>query len=735
MSLSTGDAESLGSMGGYTLVDRLGSGGMGVVYLGRAASGRQVAVKVVHAQYALDEEFRARFRQEVTAARRVSGAFTAAVVDADPDAELPWMATSYVPGRTLSEVVAKEGPLGGRALRTLGLGLVEALKDIHRAGLVHRDLKPSNVLMAEDGPRVIDFGISRAADNQTLTVTGRLIGTPPFMSPEQFARPRDVTGASDVFSLGSLLVYAATGNRPFDGESPYTTGYQVMHEPPILDGTPEPLRTIAERCLAKDPADRPELAELHLLLQTLPDTATVTGVPRRGPRPAPPSVPTVPATTGTGTRTGRGRRILVALAAALAVTGLSVTAVQLVSDSDTGSGKATGSASPTPGPHTAALPAGWQPWNTRLTHELGGLDPISYAEYGCVPAGTAVYCAGSGFTVAKLDAASGRVLWRHGTNPQEVRPVGVRDGLVYVYRLPDDAAAGNRVRTLVALDADTGTPKWSRRIDDNDMAARSFDGGVLTMNPDGTRFVAYGPSGAQLWTASALASGGRTCEPLVLNDAPYGLCSSGDDPNGVTQKLLRLDASDGTRDELATLPPTAESIGVVGGRFLFSVLENPNEVSQSEGDWAYAALVRVDPKTGTVGRTALSGSLRGAAALVNGAVCVVRQDGLVTAVSASTGRQLWRRATELEGLSVPVYSASYGDLYFVNHFGRLLALDGATGAERWRTSAMDDLSDSGNGTTPGVLLVRDAIVAVAGDRAFSVRPDQSAGKSAPTMGS
>jgi serine/threonine protein kinase len=196
MSLRPGDTESIG---GYALVDRLGSGGMGVVYLGRSASGRQVAVKVVHAQYALDEEFRARFRQEIAAARRVSGAFTAPVVDADPDAELPWMATLYVPGRTLAEVIDRDGPLGGQALRTLALGLVEALRDIHQAGVVHRDLKPSNVLLAEDGPRVIDFGISRAADNQALTVTGRLIGTPPFMSPEQFAAPRDVTPASDVF--------------------------------------------------------------------------------------------------------------------------------------------------------------------------------------------------------------------------------------------------------------------------------------------------------------------------------------------------------------------------------------------------------------------------------------------------------------------------------------------------------------------------------------------------------
>ena len=338
MSLSPGDPES---MGGYALVDRLGSGGMGVVYLGRSDSGRQVAVKVVHPPYALDEEFRTRFRQEVAAARRVSGAFTAPVVDADPDAAQPWMATLYVPGRTLSDIVVKDGPLRGPALRVLALGLVEALRDIHRAGVVHRDLKPSNVLMAEDGPRVIDFGISHAVDNEALTVTGRLIGTPPFMSPEQFVAPRDVTGASDVFSLGSVLVYAATGNRPFDGSSPYLTGYQVMYEAPDLDGVAEPLRSIAERCLDKDPAARPELDELRRMLRTLPDAdapmapdATVAadapgvsdsgGNGGNGGNDGADSAPAA-AAAGQGRR---GRRILVGLVSALAVTGLSIAAVR-----------------------------------------------------------------------------------------------------------------------------------------------------------------------------------------------------------------------------------------------------------------------------------------------------------------------------------------------------------------------------------------------------------------------
>ena len=394
MSLSLGDPESIG---GYALVDRLGSGGMGIVYLGRSDSGRQVAVKVVHAPYAQDEEFRTRFRQEVAAARRVSGAFTAPVVDADPDAEQPWMATLYVPGRTLSDTVAKDGPLRGRALRVLALGLVEALRDIHRVGMVHRDLKPSNVLMAEDGPRVIDFGISYAVDNEALTMTGRLIGTPPFMSPEQFAAPREVTGASDVFSLGSVLVYAATGNRPFDGSSPYLTGYQVMYEAPDLNGVAAPLRSIAERCLDKNPAARPGLDELRSVLRELPDSdvpAVVSVVPvapgvsdsAEADRRASLTHPVAPGpaaaegrTEAAGTRTGHGRRrrsVLIGLAAALAVTGVSIAAVGLGPHHDDASPSPDASASASPSTGSAAtvtLP----PKHVQWDYQIGGAYPLA----------------------------------------------------------------------------------------------------------------------------------------------------------------------------------------------------------------------------------------------------------------------------------------------------------------------------------------------------------------------
>ncbi|MFD3543922.1 serine/threonine-protein kinase, partial [Streptomyces sp. NPDC058662] len=272
--------------GQYRLESVLGSGGMGVVHLAVSSSGLKLAVKVVHAEHAADPEFRARFRQEVAAARRVSGAFTAPVVDADPDAERPWMATLFIDAPTLAERV-RERVLDSVELTRLAAGLAEALRDIHRAGVVHRDLKPSNVLMAPDGVRVIDFGISRPTDSDLRTETGKLIGTPPFMAPEQFQRPRDVGTAADVFALGAVLVHAATGRGPFDSDSHYLVAYQVVHSEPDLAGLPRRLAPIVARCLAKDPAERPTadalIAEMRAVAYpTAEDTQAF--IPRpRGP--------------------------------------------------------------------------------------------------------------------------------------------------------------------------------------------------------------------------------------------------------------------------------------------------------------------------------------------------------------------------------------------------------------------------------------------------------------------
>ncbi|MEU9572908.1 serine/threonine-protein kinase [Streptomyces massasporeus] len=249
-------------VGPYRLLGRLGSGGMGRVYLGRSAGGRTVAVKIVHPHFALDEEFRARFRREVEAARRVGGAWTAPVLDADPGARVPWVATAYAAGPSLSAAVADGGPLPAHTVRALGAGLAEALAAVHELGLVHRDVKPSNVLLTLDGPLLIDFGIARATDGTaSLTSTGVSIGSPGYMAPEQILG-KGVTGAADVFSLGAVLAYAATGRPPFPGDSSAALLYKVVHEEPelgLLDGE---LRSITAECLAKDPAARPAPAAL-----------------------------------------------------------------------------------------------------------------------------------------------------------------------------------------------------------------------------------------------------------------------------------------------------------------------------------------------------------------------------------------------------------------------------------------------------------------------------------------
>ncbi|MGA4966635.1 protein kinase domain-containing protein [Streptomyces pseudogriseolus] len=256
------DADEPTVVGPYRLLGRLGSGGMGRVYLGRSAGGRTVAVKIVHPHFALDEEFRARFRREVDAARRVGGAWTAPVLDADPDARVPWVATAYAAGPSLTAAVTERGALPEHTVRTLGAGLAEALTAVHGLGLVHRDVKPSNVLLTLDGPLLIDFGIARATDSTaSLTSTGVSIGSPGYMSPEQILG-KGVTGAADVFSLGAVLAYAATGAPPFPGDSSAALLYRVVHEPPELDGLTGDIRELVEACLDKDPAARPSPPEI-----------------------------------------------------------------------------------------------------------------------------------------------------------------------------------------------------------------------------------------------------------------------------------------------------------------------------------------------------------------------------------------------------------------------------------------------------------------------------------------
>ncbi|MGW2228093.1 serine/threonine-protein kinase, partial [Streptomyces formicae] len=253
-------------IGPFEVLGRLGAGGMGLVYLARSASGRRVAIKTVRTELAEDQLFRVRFTREVEAARAVSGFYTAAVVDADPRAAVPWLATAYVPAPSLEEIVNEHGPLPTQAVRWLAAGVAEALESIHGAGLVHRDLKPSNVLVVEDGPRVIDFGIASGVSNTRLTMTNVAVGTPAYMSPEQAKDSRSVTGASDVFSLGSMLVFAATGHAPFHGANPVETVFMLLREGPDLEGLPDELRPLIETCMQMEAQLRPTPADLQAQL-------------------------------------------------------------------------------------------------------------------------------------------------------------------------------------------------------------------------------------------------------------------------------------------------------------------------------------------------------------------------------------------------------------------------------------------------------------------------------------
>ena len=250
-------------IGPFEVLGRLGAGGMGLVYLGRSSSGRRVAIKTVRGELAEDQLFRVRFAREISAARTVSGFYTAAVVDADADAPVPWLATAYIPAPSLEDLVAECGPLPPGASRWLIAGIAEALQSIHAAGLVHRDLKPSNVLVTEDGPRVIDFGIAAGVSHTRLTMTNVAVGTPAYMSPEQARDSRSVTGASDVFSLGSLLVFAATGHAPYHGVNPVETVFMLLREAPDLSGLPPELAPLVKACMRPAAERRPTPAQIQ----------------------------------------------------------------------------------------------------------------------------------------------------------------------------------------------------------------------------------------------------------------------------------------------------------------------------------------------------------------------------------------------------------------------------------------------------------------------------------------
>ncbi|WP_031487428.1 serine/threonine-protein kinase [Streptomyces bicolor] len=637
--------------GHYRLESRLGSGGMGVVHLARSTSGMQLAVKVVHAEFARDPEFRGRFRQEVGAARRVSGAFTAPVVDADPEAERPWMATLFIPGPTLSDHVKRNGPMEPAQLRRLMAGLAEALRDIHRVGVVHRDLKPSNVLLADDGPKVIDFGISRPKDSELRTETGKLIGTPPFMAPEQFRRPREVGPAADIFALGSVLVHASTGRGPFDSDSPYVVAYQVVHDEPDLTGVPPNLAPLVLRCLAKEPEDRPTPDELMRELRSVAasyDTQAFIPAQRDGEKPEPGPVPESKPRPGPGVEEeaerppGRRRRRLLALGAGAVglATVVALASVRLLGGTD-----------PAPEPKsTGTASAGFGGWAAAPAPKKG--TPL--CSYG---AGK-VLCAQSGLVFA-LDPEDGRLLWRYSVDASHMSgPPAVAGGLVQPSAWPG--------RRLEALDPATGKARWQHGVPA--YGTSSVAGGmVLLTAADGTVTAVDGASGDTRWSHA-----------LPGHTAPYFVSFAGDplayttspSDDGASTRVTAVDPATGDVRWDARLKGTLELAGASDGSVFFVSLDG---IYSDTG-----TVVRYSPADRTSRRVTLPRRIEQAHGTVRGnVVYLVGNSGSLVAVDMAAGKQLWSLETSLIRTSSPVADGRH--VYVTTVDGRLFAVDARDG--------------------------------------------------------
>jgi outer membrane protein assembly factor BamB len=642
------EAERPDYAGRYPLESYLGSGGMGVVHLATSASGLRLAVKVIHANQASDPEFRARFRQEIAAARRVSGAFTAPVVDADPEAERPWMATLFIDGPTLSERVKRTGPLDAGELVMLGAGLAEGLRDIHRAGVVHRDLKPSNVLLADDGPKVIDFGISRPTDSDLRTETGKLIGTPPFMAPEQFERPREVGPAADVFAMGAVLVHAATGRGPFDSDSPYVVAYQVVHKEPDLVGVPENLLPLIRQCLAKDPANRPTPDELMAALRpSAYGTVTFTPAPAGSSRSASAASTATAQPRTVQSRTAVGRRIRwvtagVVVAALAGYVGVST------------AGRDSSLGHPAEVSHAGKQ---FRPWDTKLGAGAGrARAPV------CSAGGAAIYCTAPGIEAARLDPVDGHIVWlvknAGATGADTSAPPILSGGLVHVVQ-----PGGSR---LEALDPATGKKRWDIDVPGYINAILHVAGSAVLVTSDGLLRSVDSETGKEHWTqhlagegaSLAAASGGAVFAVTATDNATNSAVTAVDPSSGAVLWVKRLTGP------LTALGASDDAL------FLLS----------RDSDDAADAVVRLDSARRAVRRFPLAAPVEQAQATpVGDKVYVMGYAGSLLSIDTSgrgTARN-WRLETSVTWASLPV--ARGNCVYLSAGDGRLLAVDSERG--------------------------------------------------------
>ncbi|MEU5917118.1 PQQ-binding-like beta-propeller repeat protein [Streptomyces sp. NPDC047141] len=722
-------------IGPFEVLGRLGAGGMGLVYLARSASGRRVAIKTVRTELAEDQLFRVRFTREVEAARAVSGFYTAAVVDADPRAAVPWLATAYVPAPSLEEIVNECGPLPAQAVRWFAAGVAEALQSIHGAGLVHRDLKPSNVLVVEDGPRVIDFGIASGVSNTRLTMTNVAVGTPAYMSPEQARDSRSVTGASDVFSLGSMLVFAATGHAPYHGANPVETVFMLLREGPDLEGLPEELRPLIESCMQMDVTRRPTPADLQAQLAPhlfgpgsddsgtasawLPQSATAMIERRRGGgrRPAAPVAPPRPPADPPGPRQdprfpdraperpehapdpapvgGRHAGPAASTGGPVRLGGATVpigpgprvadTRAALAVGRGADAGPATGWIRPPGGgPHgaehaprpgsRAVPPQGADQAAPQPPPEPGHWRPWRFRMSNDVW-GTPVVDGDllyvTSFEVHALDTGSGR---RQFKTRDVAWSMAVAAGRIHASDGP----------TLYALDATDGSERWRLRTDAWVYSLQVDRGTVVTGTRGGGVQGWEASNGAKLWEVTGAQTDFETPEagPAVHGDTVYvwrdARLQALDARTGVERWSYPIgDAASCANVPVRVAPAEDGCVYVSAGTRVLSI-----DIAGGHVRWHFEApAVFLSPPAFAPGP-----------AVTGGGVYLSDHLGTVYALDATTGQDRWRIATEPRQSAEPVLVAD-GNVH-VGSGSALYTLDAVTGTPRWRFAAGGELVGS-----------------------------------------
>ncbi|MFC8099995.1 PQQ-binding-like beta-propeller repeat protein [Streptomyces sp. NPDC057363] len=714
-------------VGRFRIVARLGAGGMGRVYLGRSPGGRSVAVKVVRAELAEEAGFRRRFAREVETARRVTGFFTAAVVDADPQGSPAWLATEYVPGMPLGEAVGQHGPWPEKSVLVLGAGLAEALEAVHDAGVVHRDLKPSNVLLAADGPRVIDFGISVLAEvsahASVLTQTGAVIGTPGFMSPEQLAGG-EVGPPSDVFSLGTVLAFTATGSGPFGAGAAQALNYRIVHEQPDLSGLSPVLADVVGRCLAKEPERRPSVATLvRELGRALPDegqeasrplseggwlpepvtrvlrerahTRTVApqkhgqahgqaqeqareqgqgegkGQERR--QGTPPLLPDgdEPAPHHAPTRTGPQSPPAVPPAPVHPPTALVPPAREVRPERPripVTPKPADMRPSPSPSP-SSTVPYPPVVTRRRVLGTLGGVAAV-----------------GAGFTLMKVRSDRADAAERPPAGVKRrwaladfatSSPVAVVGSTLYV----------GRSDGLRALGTADGRQRWTfdARTDSTGHPPAVADGTVYFGSSDGTMYAIDAATGGKRWSSPVAAESRVGMSATVADGIVYFLSRRRTGAEHIEARLHAVDEATGRERwaftysaDFAHVPPPLVSGGAVfvGGRdgTLYAV-----DAATGQERWAVPTAGKSVPEP--------QKRLHLAPLVPDGTVYAGGGDGTLYAVDATTGKRRWTFTTGERATVRPAVSG--GTVCLNSYAGKLYAIDAATGKQRWTLTLGD----------------------------------------------